>query len=385
MARRLTFLTCGLATAVALAVAAAPAGAAGSFQGTLTVTPPKAPAAETTPVTVTAAVSLAQQCDATSGCAYQPFVTTTSGPTCVPQLTSAGWTGPVYDDATGAQPQQATAQWQERPWIYAGPKRACLYAVAGGQATLLAEAAYTVPSAQTTPPAKPDPKGRDLNRSAIPRAVGVRRAYAYTLSTANIPRGVGAKRYAVIAKVAAKRWGLRLAGTTTRAPRTGDGRDTVGFAKDVPSVALGVTRIRTVRYYRRENGRTRVVGERVVERDLSLAVKVPWHVGPGPPPTDKVDLQTVIVHELGHYAGNGHVANCTNSPMWTGLAPGEWWYGPKDWFQFGCRNAPGARATTARAAAIAASPSARAASASPRAAARPLLVQRTVVRRVLLP
>ena len=182
----------------------------------------------------------------------------------------------------------------------------------------------------------------------------------------------------MIARVAAKRWGLRLAGTTSRAPRSGDGRDTVGFAKDVPSVALGVTRIRTVRYYRRENGRTRVVAERVVERDLSLAVNVPWHVGPGPPPSDEVDLQTVIVHELGHYAGNGHVPNCTNSPMWTGLAPGEWWYGPKDWFQFGCRNAPGARASTASARA-----SASRAAARPRAT-RPLLVQRTVVRRVLL-
>ncbi len=353
MARPLTLLMCALATAAALAAGTSSAQAAGSFQGTLAVTPPQAPTSATTPVTVTATVSVAQQCDATTGCAYQPFVTTVATTsTCQPVLTSAGWRGPVLDDATGAQPLQATAQWQERPWIYAGPKRACLYVVVNGAATLLAETAYNVPSAPTTPPAKPDPKGRDLNRAAIPRAVGVRRGYPYTLSTANVPRAVGAKRYAVIARVAAKRWGLKLAGTTTRTTRTGDRRDTVGFAKDVPSVALGVTRIRTVRYYRRENGRTRVVGERVVERDLSLAVNVPWWVGPGPPPADQVDLQTVIVHELGHYAGNGHVPNCTNSPMWTGLAPGEWWYGPKDWFQFGCSNAPGARATTARAAAV---------------------------------
>lgn len=377
MARRLTL---AFATVAALAVAAAPAQAAGSFQGTLSVAQPPAPASATSPVTVSAAVSIAQQCDGASGCAYQPFVTTTAtSSSCVPQLTSAGWRGPAYDDASGAQPQQATAQWQERPWIYAGPKRACLYAVAGDVATLLAETTYTVPSAPTTPPAKPDPKGRDLNRAAIPRSVGVRHAYPYTLSTANVPRRVGAKRYSVIARVAARRWGLKLAGTTSRAPRSGDGRDTVGFAKDVPAVALGVTRIRTVRYYRRENGRTRVVGERVVERDLSLAVNVPWWVGPGPPPADQVDLQTVIVHELGHYAGNGHVPNCTNSPMWTGLAPGEWWYGPKDWFQFACRNAPGARATTTRATAAAAAATATA----PRAA-RPLLVQRTVVRRVFL-
>lgn len=373
MARRLTLLTCGLATAVALAVAAAPAGAAGSFQGTIAVTPPSAPTGETTPVSVTAAVTIAQQCTTTTGCAYQPFVTTVAATsTCSTTLTSAGWRGPVLDETTGAQPLVGSAQWQERPWIYAGPKRACLYAVAGGSATLLAQTTYDVPGVPSVPAEKPDPKGRDLDRSSIPRSVGVRRGYAYTLSTANVPRSVGAKRYSVIARVAAKRWGLRLAGTTKGTVRTGDRRDWVGFSKDVPSVALGVTRIRTVRYYRRENGRTRVVGERVVERDLSLAVNAPWWVGPGPPPADKVDLQTVIVHELGHYAGNGHVANCTNSPMWTGLAPGEWWYSRTNWFQFGCRNAPGASmATAARAT-------------QPRAA-RPLLVQRTVVRRVLLP
>ena len=44
----------------------------------------------------------------------------------------------------------------------------------------------------------------------------------------------------------------------------------------------------------------------------------------------------VLIHELGHFAGNGHVRNCRNSPMWVALRPGEWWHSRADWFQFGC-------------------------------------------------
>ncbi|MDO8214038.1 hypothetical protein [Conexibacter sp. CPCC 206217] len=382
MRRRLTLAACALALAVTAAsatLATASAEAAGTYQGTLTITSVAKPNAPDQPIVVTAQGAIAQQCDPTVFCGYYPKVTTVpASVACRPQLTREGWIGDVYDDATGRQPQAFTATWQERPWLYAGPKRACLYAFDGAADTLVAETSFDVPGAPAPAPARPDPRGRDLVRAAIPRSVGVRHAYGYELSSANVPRNVGAKRFAVLARVAAKRWGLRETGTTVRAPRQGDGRNTVGFARDVPRVALGVTRIRSVRYYRRSGGVTRIVGERVVERDLSLALGVPWWVGPGPPPSNQVDLQTVIVHELGHYAGNDHVRNCTNSPMWTGLRPGEWWYSRSDWFQFGCPNVP--------------SPTAIATAATARTAARfalapgdprPLLVQRSV-RRVFL-
>jgi hypothetical protein len=365
-----------IAAAVA-AFGATPAVAAGTLQGTLAVQAIAPPTADLQPVTATAQATISNACDAATFCGYAPKVTTIAASAqCSPQVTSSSWAGDALSDAQGRRPQAFTATWQERPWVYAGPKRACLYVFDGTSDILVAEATYTVPGVPAPTPQRPDPTGADLIRSSIPRAVGVRRSFAYQLSSANVPRAVGAKRFAVIARTAAKRWGLRDVGTTRGAPRSGDGRDTVGFARDVPRVALGVTRIRSVRYYRRVGGVTRVVRERVVERDLSLAVGVPWHVGPGTPPSDEVDLQTVVVHELGHYAGNGHVRDCANSPMWTGLRPGEWWYSRADWFQFGCSNAPGATATAA-AARASRSPAPGAGD------ARPLLVQRTV-RKVFL-
>ena len=382
MSRRLTLAICALALVLTTATAvttAAPARAAGTLQGTLAITSVATPTAPEQPVLVTAQGTVAQQCDPTVFCGYYPKITTVpASSSCRPQLTREGWIGEAYDDATGRRPQALQATWEERPWIYAGPKRACLYVFDGTVDTLVTEATYDVPAAPAPVAPRPDPRGRDLVRSAIPRSVGVRHAYGYRLSSANVPRAVGAARFAVMARVAAKRWGLRETGTTTRAPRQGDGVDSVGFARDVPRVALGVTRIRSIRYYRRSGGVTRIVGERVVERDLSLAVGVPWWVGPGPPPSNRVDLQTVIVHELGHYAGNGHVRNCTNSPMWTGLRAGEWWYSRSDWFQFGCGDAP--------APTVPATPATARASAARTAvpgSAHPLLVQRSV-RRVFL-
>lgn len=187
----------------------------------------------------------------------------------------------------------------------------------------------------TTPPEA------DVLRTPIPRAVGKRRAHRYRLSIAGIPPGVDRVRYELLVRSAAERWGLRFVGRSARTVRSGDRSDMVGFARGLPRGALGVTRLRVLRVYRRAaNGRPRLVRERVLERDLMLAYRAAWHAGPGVPPLDRYDLQTVLIHELGHYAGNGHVRGCANSPMWTGLRPGEWWWSRADWFRFGCRNAP---------------------------------------------
>jgi hypothetical protein len=41
----------------------------------------------------------------------------------------------------------------------------------------------------------------------------------------------------------------------------------------------------------------------------------------------------VILHELGHWAGNlRHTpVGCHDTPMVKGLGPGEWWRSPTDW------------------------------------------------------
>jgi hypothetical protein len=59
-----------------------------------------------------------------------------------------------------------------------------------------------------------------------------------------------------------------------------------------------------------------------------------WSAGPGYPGLDEIDLESVVLHELGHMAGNKkHTARCANSPLGEALGAGEWWRGPRDkWF-----------------------------------------------------
>ena len=84
----------------------------------------------------------------------------------------------------------------------------------------------------------------------------------------------------------------------------------------------------------------------VIERDLELNVNQNWAAGPAYPALDEIDLESVLLHELGHMAGNKkHLARCTNSPMNKALGAGEWWRGSRDkWF--------GQCATSARASSL---------------------------------
>ena len=72
----------------------------------------------------------------------------------------------------------------------------------------------------------------------------------------------------------------------------------------------------------------------VIERDLELNANQNWAAGPDYPALDEFDLESVLLHELGHMAGNKkHLARCTNSPMGKKLGAGEWWRGSRDkWF-----------------------------------------------------
>jgi hypothetical protein len=74
------------------------------------------------------------------------------------------------------------------------------------------------------------------------------------------------------------------------------------------------------------------------ERDLILRGDLPWQPGPAHPDRGQVDLETVLLHEFGHMAGNrGHVARgCRDTPMVIGLAGGEWWRSSRDFFFRDC-------------------------------------------------
>ena len=67
---------------------------------------------------------------------------------------------------------------------------------------------------------------------------------------------------------------------------------------------------------------------KVVESDLALRADESWAQGPDYPALDEVDLESVLLHELGHMAGNKkHRSRCTNTPMIEALGAGEWWRG----------------------------------------------------------
>jgi hypothetical protein len=124
----------------------------------------------------------------------------------------------------------------------------------------------------------------------------------------------------------ARRWRLHSAGAFPGRPVFGNGRSEVGFSTaQVPPEALGVTIV----------GRRRGGG---LERDLILRADVPWEQGPDHPTRARVDLETVILHELGHVAGNGfHVPRgCRDTPMVVGLATGEWWRSTTDFSYRAC-------------------------------------------------
>ena len=134
----------------------------------------------------------------------------------------------------------------------------------------------------------------------------------------------------------ARRWRLDARGPVKRVPRVGDGHDDVGFAAALVSQgALGTTTLLRQNYVRVRRvcaatgcRTTRTpLGTRVVERDLALLPDVPWAEGPAHPTSEEYDLETVVLHELGHWAGNlRHTpVGCHDTPMVKGLGPGEWW------------------------------------------------------------
>jgi len=77
-----------------------------------------------------------------------------------------------------------------------------------------------------------------------------------------------------------------------------------------------------------------LVSSRVVERDVVIDSRVAWEEGPEYPSGDQYDLETVLIHELGHFAGNRrHATRCDqSSPMIDTIFNGEWWRTPGDAF-----------------------------------------------------
>jgi hypothetical protein len=143
----------------------------------------------------------------------------------------------------------------------------------------------------------------------------------FYLSSAGFPDAVSGTRFEKVVRTAASRWGLKALRWTSVKAGVQDGFNVAGFSSKVEAGVLGVQ----TDYIKRG---------RVVESDLALSASENWNAGPDYPALDQVDLESVVLHELGHMAGNKkHRARCTNSPMIEALAAGEWWRGARDkWF-----------------------------------------------------
>ncbi len=166
------------------------------------------------------------------------------------------------------------------------------------------------------------------------RAYGRRGQVSFYLSSEDFPPTLDGARFQAIAKKAASRWGLKALRWTSAQAGKRDGFSVAGFSAKVPRGVLGVQT-------------DYVQGGKVIERDLALRTEENWGIGPGYPALDEIDLESVVLHELGHMAGNKrHRASCTNSPMIEALGAGEWWRGPRDkWFG---QCSTGARASSVR-------------------------------------
>lgn len=144
---------------------------------------------------------------------------------------------------------------------------------------------------------------------------------SFYLSSTDFPGTVDSSRFKKLAKNTASRWGLKGLRWTSAKAGIQDGFNVAGFSTDVAAGVLGVQT-------------DYVKHGKVVESDLALRADESWAQGPDYPALFEVDLESVLLHELGHMAGNKkHRSRCTNSPMIEALGAGEWWRGARDkWF-----------------------------------------------------
>jgi hypothetical protein len=170
-------------------------------------------------------------------------------------------------------------------------------------------------------------------RGRIPRAIGRQgHRQRFAISTRGLPGEVTLDRLRSLLRTSAKRWNLRAAGSTTRAPGRQDGHNVVGFSHELPSGTLGLQIDFRETRARIRNG-VHTVRTVVTEQDLLLNDSVPWEQGPEHPTPSEFDLESTIIHELGHFAGNKkHATRCRGvvSPMIDAIGNGEFWRTPFD-------------------------------------------------------
>jgi hypothetical protein len=197
-----------------------------------------------------------------------------------------------------------------------------------------------------------------LSREPIPRSIGTTNHATIVMAFGRRSPGVGRARLEMLVRNSARRWRLRVRGPVGSVPVLGDGRSEVGFSGAlVAARALGTTIIQRHRVVRVRRicspSACRTIRTRlrafVTERDLALRPGIAWQPGPAHPSRRQYDLETVILHELGHVAGNlRHTGvGCHDTPMVRALDRGEWWRSTSDFHYRDC-GAAARRAFTVR-------------------------------------
>ena len=177
---------------------------------------------------------------------------------------------------------------------------------------------------------------------AAPRALAIN-------PTLNLPSTVEPDRFRALGNLAAGGWRLRITGETDRQSGRQDGANVLGFSPALPPGVLGAYEAWGRRAYARicrntSRGRVcrRVRRDVIVEGDVSISPSFMLNQGPRYPNANEIDLESVMIHELGHFASPSapHRRGCVNSPLVDSLGSGEWWRGSSDWYRQGCPNSP---------------------------------------------
>lgn len=188
---------------------------------------------------------------------------------------------------------------------------------------------------------------------AIPTVVGARSSGSYLISTGNTPPTVNFNRFSVLAARSGARWGIRFVNYTANPPAVdvsgADGVSEAGFSDALADGVLGqhtiVYRRRASRVIRKchrtRHGRrcTRRIVHRaptILDVDVAVNANAPWQQGPAYPSDTQFDLETTLLHEFGHAAGNGHVYGCEDSPLRDVADYGDFWRSYADWFRRSC-------------------------------------------------